>query len=363
MKKNNRHIIKPGNYCFLMLLATAIICFNSCGNKGEQAPDVSGINVTLQTYRFDKDLYAINPSHIPDGLKHLAVKYPDFLNYFLDTLRAFNIHGNYDDTASAGMRELDTFLTNKDIVALEEAIKAAYPDNNGVDKDLTAGFKFMKYYIPAFTPPRIIYLNMGLATRWAAFPVDTSTLCVGLDMFLGEQYPHYKDVGVPAYMLSHFRSAYLPVSVFNTVYQTMYPFSQDDKTLLDLMIQRGKEQYFLHKVLPHTPDSVLFGFTTLQLDWCSKNEGLVYNFFIHQNLLYNKEGHSITPYVYDGPFAKDLESPSDPVKYTPGNIGTWMGYKLVCAYMAQHPGITLAELLHQHTDPPKFLEEANYRPK
>ena len=344
------------------LILISLFCFSGCGNSGEQIPDVSNITINLQTYRFDKDLYAIDTNHIGLGLQKLNEKYPDFLNYYLDTVRQYGIHSNFSDTAKGGIDSLRIDLTFKDFVGLQDTIIKYYPDNKDIDKDLTDGFRFMKYYIPDCSIPRIFYLNMGLS-KWSSFPVDNKTICVGLDMFLGDQYPFYRSIGVPGYMLPHFRRKYLPVSVLNTVYQTIHPFRQDDKTLLDLMIQRGKEQFFLHKVLPHLPDSVIFGFTQIQLKWCNENENMVYNFFIHQKLLYNKEGHSILPYVYDGPFAKDMEAPSDPVKYTPGNIGTWLGYRIVCAWMGQHPKTTLEELLNQQTDPARFLEEAKYRPK
>jgi hypothetical protein len=332
-----------------------------CNDRPEKIPNVSGVAVNLQTYRFDLDLFAIDTAHTGAGLQKMAAKYPDFLNYFLDTLMAYGIRGNYNDT-SVGIRELDSFLTYKDYLNLEDTIKKYYPDSKRTDEELTNGFRFMKYYLPSYHIPKIIYLNMGLS-KWPTFPLDTNTLCIGLDMFLGEQFPYYRSVGVQEYMNAHLRKSYMPVSVFSALYTVLHPFQQDDRTLLDLMIQRGKEQYFLHKVLPHTPDSVLFGFTTTQLLWCSANEASVYNFFIRQNLLYNKQSVNIIPYVNDGPFAKDIEPVTDRVKTTPGNIGSWLGYRIVCTYMGQHPKMTLQELLAQPADAPKFLDEARYRPK
>ena len=69
------------------------------------------------------------------------------------------------------------------------------------------------------------------------------------------------------------------------------------------------------------------------------------------------------PYVNDGPFTQALEPVTNPVKSTPGNIGGWLGYKIVCAYMAEHPKLSLADFLEQHTPAEKILEEARYRPK
>jgi hypothetical protein len=352
--------LKSGVYAAFFL--ALFLLSNGCTSDTEKTPDISGVKVNLQTYRFDIDLYALDTNHIGEGLQKLNAKYPDFLDYFLDTLMAYGIHGNYADTNHGITEGLKPFLTFKDFVNLENEIKQQYPDSKPTDEALTDGFRYMKYYLPGFHIPKIIYVNMGLS-KWPAFQLDSSTFCIGLDMFLGEQFPYYRSIGVQDYMNAHLRKTYIPVSVFSQIYTVLHPFQQDDKTLLDLMIQRGKEQYFLHRILPHTPDSVLFGFTQTQLKWCNANESFVYNFFIHQNLLYNKQTLNTMPYVNDGPFAKDMEPVTDKVKNTPGNVGSWLGYRLVCAYMGQHQKLTLQELLDQQVDAAKFLEETRYRPK
>ena len=347
------------------LLLAIFSCFlfvTGCTNPSENIPDVSNIKVSLDARRFDQDLYGIDTAHIGEGLQKLAGKYPDFLNYFLDTAMAYGINGNYSDTTRAIRDGLKPFLTFKDFVNLEDSINAHYPDTKVTDAELTDGFRYMKYYLPGYNVPKVIYLNMGLS-KWPTFPLDQSTICIGLDMFLGPQFPYYTAIGVPDYMGAHLRRSYIPVSFFSTVYQTLHPYNTDDKNLLDMMIQHGKEQYFLHKVLPHNADSVFFGFTQIQVKWCNTNEALIYNFFIQQKLLYNKEIHSIHPYISEGPFAKGLEDGADSVRVSPGNIGTWMGYRIVCSYMNQHPKVTLAELLNQPIDAARFLDEAKYKPK
>jgi len=58
-----------------------------------------------------------------------------------------------------------------------------------------------------------------------------------------------------------------------------------------------------------------------------------------------------------------MEAPNDPVKYSPGNVGTWLGYRNVCAYMEHNPKVTLYELINKPIDPAKFLEMAKYKPR
>ncbi len=341
------------------LLFTLLL--SSCSSPNQQIPDVSGIKITLQTYRFDKDLYAVDSNQIGSGLQQLSVKYPDFLNFYLDTIQAFGIHGNYTDTSKAIQEGLKVFLTYKDYVELEDTILKHYPDTKDVDAELTQGFQFMKYYFPAYHVPRVMYVSLGLKNL-PAFTIDTAILGISLDMFLGEQYPYYRSVGIFDYQAPHLRKSYIPVDAFRVVYTHDHPVVTDDRTLIDLMIQKGKEQYFLHKVLPNTPDSVLFGFSQPQVEWCNENEALIYNFFIRNCLLYNKDAQSVMPYVNDGPFTPGIPA-SGKIKTTPGNLGTWLGYRIVCAYVSQHPKMTLAALCGNNIDPAKFLDEARYRPK
>jgi hypothetical protein len=360
MHTGQKKSARSHKYLFYALLL-ALFAVGGC-NHEERPPDVSNVKIALRTYRFDKDLYSIDTNRIGEGLQKLAAKYPDFLNYYLDTLMAYGIHGNYADSTK-GIREgLRMDLTEKGHRALQDTIVKDYPGNDDLDKQLAVGFQYMKHYFPDYEIPKVIYLNLGLSD-WPAFALDKTTFCIGLDMFLGPQYPYYAAIGVPDYMAAHLRKSYIPVSAFAQVYQSLYPFQAEDKPLLDLMIQRGKQQYFLHKVLPSTPDSVLFGFTQRQVTWCNSNEAVIYNFLIHERLLYNKELLSIHPYIYDGPFAKGLEAVTEPVKKSPGNIGTWLGYRIVASYMAQHPETSLKQLCDLKVDPTKFLEEARYKPK
>ena len=344
------------------LLIPVVLLLAACGSK-EKAPDVSNIKVSLRTARFDKDLYAIDTNHIGAGLQQLSAKYPWFLNFYLDTILGYGVHGNYSDTVEGIRIGLHELLTHKDYVNLEDTIQHYYPDTKDAEAALTKGFQYMKYYFPNFNVPQVLFVNLILDRKLPAFTIDTSVLGVCLDMFLGPQFPPYVAVGVPAYLAPHLRQNYMPVAAFGVIYNNMHPFTPEDRTLLDMMIQRGKQQYFLPHILPDAPDSVLFGFTARQTEWCQKNEAVIYNFFIHQNLLYNKEPNSTMPFINDGPFAQGLEPVTDTIKVTPGNIGSWLGYKIVSAYMAEHPKVTLPELLMQQTDPAKMLEEARYRPK
>jgi hypothetical protein len=212
----------------------------------------------------------------------------------------------------------------------------------------------MKYYYKDFKEPKIVYLITGLNDVRAVPEGDV--LGIGLDMYLGPQYPHYLSVGIPEYMTRKLQPQYACVYAMSAVYFNAHPFEKEGRNLLDMMVQRGKQQYFLEKVLPFTDDTLRFGYTKKQLDWCEDNEALVYNFFIKDNLLYETNWQRVIRYVSDGPNSTGMPPES------PGDIGAWLGYRIVKAYMEQNPGKTMQELF-AFGNAQQILQQSKYKPK
>src|ERR1700733_7259695 len=107
-------------HCLLAIFISFSFLLTGCNNSGEKTPDVSGIKISLQTSRFDLDFSSIDTNHIGEGLQKLYTKYPDFLNYYLDSFMTFGINKNYTDTSRAVLDSLKPFLVYKDYVNLED---------------------------------------------------------------------------------------------------------------------------------------------------------------------------------------------------------------------------------------------------
>src|SRR5690606_29568687 len=112
---------------------------------------------------------------------------------------------------------------------------------------------------------------------------------------------------------------FIPVNVFKSIHSAGFPFEMDNRTLLDMMIQRGKEQYFLSKVLPFVKEHNRLGYSQKELEWCRDNEVMIYNFFIEKQLFYSTSLLQVQRYVTDGPNTTNMPPES------PGNIGSWLG--------------------------------------
>lgn len=325
----------------------------SCSDD-KRTPDVSKIKVQLESRRLDRDLFALDTNRLADGLNGLQARYPDFLNFYLDTLMGFNIRGDFSDTAAGVQQGLRVFLSHKDYRGLFDTVAAHFPDTRDIEQELTKGFRYMKYYFPDYRVPKLVYFTSGL-NSYSAISYD-DIVGVGLDMYLGPHYPFYASVGIAAYLSQRLKPEYIPVDVFKVIYRDDHPFTMDDRNLLDMMIQRGKEQYFLEQVLPFTDDTLRLGYTARQLQWCRENEAQVYNFFVKDNLLYETRLQEVGRYVNDGPGTAKMPPES------PGNIGAFVGLQIVRSYMKEHPDVTLPQLLRDQ-DAQRFLEGSKYKPR
>ena len=336
----------------LFLLTT--ILGNACKSADEQQPDVSAIKVQLKSQRLDKDLRMIDTNNLAEGLQSLQTQYPEFLNFYLDTLMGFHINGNFNASNKGISEGLHSFVTYPDYVALFDTVDKHYPDTKDIEEQLGKGFQYMLHYYPKTKLPNIIYFNSGLS-NWGVVSYE-GILAIGLDMFLGPQYPFYQAVGQPDYMYINFRKQSIAPSVFATLYNDIHPFEDEDKSLLEMMIQKGKQQYFVEKMVPFVPFEDRIGYTKAQVEWCVQNEAMVYNFFLNENLLFEKNWGKMRRFVVYGPNTSGMPAES------PGNIGTWLGLQIVKAYVQNNPEENMDKML-SNNNAEQFLKKAKYKPR
>ncbi len=336
--------------------AAALLSMGAAGCGGRDAdPAVNPDKIRLSTRRFDRALAALDTNKLAAGLQSLEQKYPDFLGFYLDTLMGFRVERNFSED-NPGVRDgLHSFLTQHDYRGVFDSVHAHFPDTKSIEEDLRKGFAYYQHYFPQRRVPTVVYFTSGL-NSWNAITYG-DLLGIGLDMYLGPQYPFYESVGIPAYAALKLKPDYIPADVFRTLFRDTYPFENDAQSLLSMMLQRGKEQYFLEKVVPFVADTVRFGFTAAQLGWCKKSEAGILNFLASQDLLYETNLQKVTRYVTDGPAS--LGFPPE----APGNVGTYLGYRIVESWMERHDDATLETLLDSSHDAQRFLQESGYKPR
>lgn len=344
-----KYSLKNFHVLIVCYLITAMLACNNPSSK--KNIDVSAININYKAIRFDRMLFACDTNNIAKSVNDLGNQHPDFASVYFNEMTGF-AKGN--DTALFN-KSVHHFLTYKDYRGLNDTVQKKFPNTVEIDKQLEAVFKHINYYFPKEKYGTVYYFTSGLNT-WSAVTVDT-LVGVGLDMYLGKNYPFYNSVQLPAYQIERCEKEYIPVNVSKAIYENIIPFDASGKTLLDLMIAKGKQQIFAEYTNPTINDETLIGYTNPQLKWVEKNEAMVWNYFAEKKLLYSTQWQEMMRYVTDGPTSTGMPAES------PGNIGTYIGWQIVRKYIETHPDEKLADILMNKKESQTFLRESGYKPR
>jgi hypothetical protein len=333
------------------VLLGAILTFNSCGSDDDRnIPDVSGIQLEVKIRRFDQDLFALDTNNLEPGLQQLAQKHPEMLPLFAENI--IRDQTNPDETPAQAVRH---FISAPEVRKLYDTVQQVYGDLRWLERDLTQMFKFYKHYFPEKPVPEVVAMVSEFATD--AFTAGDNLCGIGLDMFLGENYPAYfaTENTSPAYIRRQFQKDYIAVRLAKALAQNIADAPPGER-LLDQMLHNGKMLYIVDCLLPTVADSLKMGYTREQMEGCYANEQGVWARILEQNLLYSTDARKLRKLV--------SPSPNAPVVFqeAPGEIGNWLGWQIVKAYMKRNPATTMQELLN-FQDSQKFLEQSKYKPR
>lgn len=321
----------------------------ACNERDEKPPpDVSRIQMDVHTERFDRAVFALDTAQMKAGMEQLALQHPDMM-----TLFCVNMIHDVSNPRETPEEALKGFLTAPSVRSLFDTVQQVYGDLAWLDRDLNQMFRYYRHYFPQKPIPKVYTIVSEYVTD--AFTAGDSLCGIGLDMFLGPDFPGYNPEIFPAYIRRQFKKEYITVRLAKALAQNV----AGDPTgtqLLEQMLYNGKVLYIAHALVPSTPDSMLMGYTRAQMDGCYANEQEVWARLLSQNLLYSTDFNKFKKLV--------TPSPNAPIVFqeAPGEIGNWMGWQIVKAYKKRHPEATMAEIL-QLNNAQDFLEAAKYKPK
>lgn len=340
-------------YFIILIVCYSLLGVSSSCNQADENKkvDISNIPVHFKPIRFDKILFAFDTNKVEQEVNQLGSAHPDFAQIYFNEITGFA--QTQDQSKFIGA--VRHFLTYKDYVGLKDTVLKHFPETKEIDHSLKDLFAHIKYYYPTQHWGTVYYFISGL-NNWSAVTVD-SIVGVGLDMYLGKDYPFYQSIQLPQYLVDRCEKNYIPINVSRVIYEDMHPFNAEGKTLLDLMIMRGKEVLFTEYTLPNENIETLLGYTPKQLKWCNDNEAMIWNYFTKSKLLYSTQWQEILRYVNDGPNTTGMPPES------PGNIGSWLGWRIAKKYLEKNPTIKWKDLVESNTSAQQILTKADYRPR
>lgn len=333
--------------CFLLFAGFIA----GCGN-GAKDPDVSNIKVDVNVKRFEKPFFAIDTNNVLQGLKSVQQQFPTFTNDFVANILGA---GQFSDTNQLAQRATKQFVGS--YWPVYQSLEKEYADVNWLQQDLKTAFQHVKYYFPKYNVPEVItYVGPFDAP---AVAVTSNALAIGLQLFGGKDYAFYNSPQgqqlYPAYISRRFERNYIVTSCMKAVAEDLYADNSSSLPLVEQMIEKGKYWYFLDKVLPKTADSLKTGYTQQQLNWANENEGMIWNFLLQNNHLYNTEPNIAQLYIGEAPNTQGFPDAS------PGNIGQWVGWQIVKTFAKKNSAITLEQVMQMPAK--KIFQEAKYKPK
>ena len=328
----------------------------SCNNKSK-GPDISKVRVDLKLQRFDRDFFSIDSNNVQQGLGQVYSKYPVLTPIFIQ-----NVLGLDSASVLPGVKQ---FLGMSG--RLYDTVNTVFRSTTDIEKDLEKAFRYVKYYFPSYEVP-VVNTITGPVDALAQSETGPTPdflapgiLGISLQFYLGKDFSVYNDASfienvVPSYRSRRFSREYIVADAMQLVINDLYPYKSGSKPLIEQMVEKGKRWWLLDKFLPGKPDSIKTGYTARQLEWCERNEALIWNYVIKNEDLQSLNPTVIQTYLGEGPFTQGFNQ-----EYAPGNLGQWIGWQIVKKFMDKNSNMKPEELMTM--DPKKILEEARYKPK
>lgn len=342
---------------YKFLASFLLLALIACNNSKEK-PNTDNIIIDLELKRFDKDFFAIDTLNIEASLSALKKDYPIFLNDYLERIIGIDqSDSNYKDMVKLFIHD---YKPIKDSISkIEKGIEEAFKENQ-------EALKLVKYYFPSYNLPTQFITFIGPMDAFA----NTSTgghgeiitdyaICSGLQLHLGAESSFYQsEIGrqlYPAYVSRRFNTDHISINCMKNIIDDIFPPRYFDMSLLDIMIDQGKRMYLLDLFMPDVKPELKLGYTKEQFKGAVDNEAIIWNFFIENNLLFEKDQIKMRSFIGDGPNTQELGEGS------PGFISLFVGKQIVSKYMSLHPETTMNELFSLKAA--DLLSTSKYKPK
>ena len=318
----------------------------SCGNNPLDI-DVNDVKIDLTIKRFDQDLFQYKNGITPQNVEELNTKYGLFFQDFTESV--INIGSIKNPTIN---ERLNDFANDPYINEVKTDVANIYTNFSSYENELKDAFKHYKHYFPKKNTPEIITYVSGFNY---AITTDKNYLGIGLDMFLGNKYNAYTQLGLPQYKTAFMHKEGLVGGAMLGWVSTEFELQEKNADLLTEMIHQGKTLYLLDALMPKASNTVKISYNEAQINWCMTNAEPVWFYFIDNKLLYTKNTKEIIKYMGESPFIQGFPEGS------PGRIGHWVGWQIVKAYMDKNPTITIKQLM-ANNNAQEILNKSKYKP-
>lgn len=325
------------NLFIFSVLGTALLS----GCRGGQPTEHKEGNIEIA--RFEKVLFDTPVDQMRERLT-------DFRNQYSSPL--LNI---YPDNADF-MAQLQGFIADSIMQRIYTISQQHYDNLSWLEEELTKALKkaakedadISMEHFATFVSGFFDYSQRILADR------DSKSLLVSIDQYAVGHMEQYNYFGLPMFIVTLSDSAYLASDIMGEIARQYIASPEESQiTMLDRMVMEGKVLYFLDVVMPKKADHLKIRYTPEQLEWCQRNEGMIWAYFIQHNLLYEKDFNRYHNFVDDAPKTNAFKDSSP-------RTTDYIGWQIVRNYMKNNK-CSMKELF-ENTNSQSILQASQYKP-
>ena len=330
---------------YIYILLAMVLC--GCGNKYQYIPkDIEPVAVEI--VRFDSALLAVRADSVKQDVMQLYADYEAFMPLYVEGVLRLPM----EDTAYFS-EQLANFLvdTTMGFAQTNALAKERFANVDSLQEALNTGFSRLHYLYPEWEIPTVYLFVSGFNSTVIYYE---DMLGVGVDMYLGSDYPYYNQV-VYDYQKTTMQKEYVVRDVMSMYLAYNIAYNSKYNRLLEQMIFRGKQLFLLSQLLPDAPAWQVIGYTEEQWAWCEHYERAIWNRIMEKRDLFKTESSVLSSYMNEGPFTAEVTQDS------PGRLGLWVGWRIVDSYMHHNEEVSLYDLINEG-DAQKILEQSFYKP-
>ncbi len=331
----------------ILLLISAVALF-SCRHN-QYKVNISGIELQLQMRDLGGDIFNTPPNELAAKAEYLKSEYGDLLKTYSAVTGLGDISDEQWNSAfilfASDLRNLD----------LWDSVRTAWPDYDRLRHDLESAFRHYLYYFPGRVVPEVVTCITAFNN---SIVVDDSLLMISLDRYLGSGSAYYPSLGIYNYQARKMTPDYAASDAIYAWGATEWDYSSAGygaRTLLNVMLHEARLVYFTRRMMPSLADTLLFGFTARQLDFCRDSEKMIWEYLVSNDLLFSSDGFLIRKFTGEAPFTSYFTEES------PGRAVVWTGFRIIERFMNNNREITMEELMRM-TDCQAILAGARYNP-
>lgn len=333
-----------GRLAATILSLSLILWFGSCGKKKcREDEGAAKLERPVVIVRLEDQISTFQ--NLEQSRKFLD-EYPLFSEKYLQRSRL-----PHDSILVSEVYKLSTSTL---IDTMEMDCKREFGNLDWLQNDLTELFSHVKHYYPSFYVPPVYSLVSGYGVD---MEVKDSVIVLGLEFFLSDSshyIPRSNGIQLPNYILRRLKKRFIVPEIGMVIGDRYCEINPLDNSMIGEMLKWGRIYYFMEKTMPCLPDTLLAGYSEVELKSVEENTKTIWAHYLDQKLFFSTDLFLIKKYCDERPNVVEIG------EKCPGRIGRWLGWQIVRKW-ALDKKISLPEVM-KTTDSRRIFNESGFKP-